>query len=70
MDKYKLEYFIKRKDMDKVSVCRALNMSTAAFYRKCNGKSEFTREEIMKLAELLDLSGQDILDIFFAQKVS
>lgn len=70
MDKYKLEYFIKNKNMDKKTLCGILNMSVSAFYRKCNGVTEFTREEIAKIAEILELSGEDILSIFFAEKVS
>lgn len=70
MDKYKLEYFIKNKNMDKKTLCDILGMSVSAFYRKCNGKTEFTRDEIVKIAEILELSGEDILSIFFTQKVS
>lgn len=70
MDKYKLEYFIKNKNMDKKTLCDILNMSVSAFYRKCNGITEFTREEIAKIAEILELSGEDILSIFFTKKVS
>lgn len=70
MDKYKLEYHIKNKNMTRESLCEAINVSKTAFYRKCNGHSEFTRDEIERIAEVLDLSGEDILSIFFTEKVS
>lgn len=70
MDKYKLEYFMKLKNISKDDLCKAIGISKTAFYRKCRGVSDFTREEILDIAKLLDLSGQDILDIFFTLKVS
>lgn len=70
MDKYKLEYYMKLKGKSKKELCEAIDISEAAFYRKCNGGSEFTRDEIIKIAETLELSGDDILSIFFAEKVS
>lgn len=41
-----------------------------ALYRKLSGKVEFTRVEIEKIAELLQLSPMQIKDIFFTEKVS
>lgn len=45
-----------------------LNMSRSAFYRKCNGKSEFTLEEMKKIMAIL--GEEDPREIFFNQKVS
>ena len=70
MDKYKLEYFINSKNMDKKSLCAALGLSSSAFYRKCRGVTEFTRSEIIEIANILELSGEDILSIFFTKEVS
>lgn len=70
LDKYKLEYFIKRKNLTRDDLCTQMGLSKSALYRKCKGITEFTRSEILKLVDILDLSGQDILDIFFTQKVS
>lgn len=70
MDKYKLEYHMKIKGITRKELCKALNISDTAFYRKCNGDSEFTRDEIARIAEILELSGKDILSIFFVEKVS
>ena len=46
----------------------ALNMSRSAFYRKCNGLSEFTLKEIKLIMSLLGI--EDPNEIFFSKKVS
>lgn len=70
LDRYKLEYYMNSKNINKDSICEAIGISKSAFFRKCNGRSEFTRYEIDRIAEVLELSGDDILSIFFADKVS
>lgn len=47
-----------------------MGISRSAFYRKLNGSSEFDREEISKLSELLKLGSKEVYDIFFAKEVS
>lgn len=49
-------------------MCAKLNMSRSAFYRKCNGISEFTQGEIQKIVDILELTSP--MDIFFAKNVS
>ena len=46
------------------------DISRAAFYRKMYGDSEFDRKEIMAIVNVLDLQDSDIMNIFFAEKVS
>ena len=46
----------------------ALGISRSAFYRKCNGLSEFTLGEILKMMALLKV--KDPYTIFFNGKVS
>ena len=46
----------------------ALGISRSAFYRKCNGKSEFTLSEMNKILSLLGV--KDPREIFFSHKVS
>ena len=46
----------------------ALNMSRSAFYRKCNGLSEFTLKEIKLIMSLLGI--EDPNEIFFSKIVS
>jgi len=68
MDSALLEYEMKRRRITKAEACEAIGIKRSSFYRKLNGKSEFTLSEIQKLIELLDIS--DPMPIFFNKKVS
>lgn len=70
MNKYKLLYIIKEKGMTTDDFCSLIGMSRSAFSKKCNLHSEFTREEIVKIQGALLLTKEDVIDIFFAEKVS
>ena len=64
MNKALLEYHMKRNGKSIFNMCEILKISRSAFYRKCNGISEFTQSEIKKIVEYLNLSSP--MDIFFA----
>lgn len=64
----KLEYEMKIRGVTRTKLCKMLNMSRSAFYRKCNGLSEFTRCEIQKIVDYLQLDSP--VGIFFDDKVS
>lgn len=68
MDSVLLECEMKRKKISKCDMCSMLGISRTAFYRKCNGLSEFTQSEIQKIAHILEL--KDLTPIFFNEKVS
>lgn len=68
MDKYKLEYEMKTKGVTIEKLCNDLKISRSAFYRKCNGQSEFTQGEIQRIVDYLGLASP--MGIFFAEKVS
>lgn len=68
MDRYKLQYEMKVRGITVEILCEAIKMSKTAFYRKCNGKSEFTQSEIQKIVDYLGLESP--MGIFFAEKVS
>lgn len=68
MDKFKLEYEMKRRGISQTQLCKDLNISRSAFYRKCNGESEFTLAEINAIIDYLGL--ETPMGIFFAEKVS
>lgn len=68
MDKLKLEYEIKKKGFTINEVCKMIGISRSAFYRKCNGTSEFTHGEIHKIMQILDLESP--VEIFFNETVS
>lgn len=64
MNKALLFYEMKKKDISQGALCKAIDMSRSAFYRKCNGLSEFTQSEIQRIVEILQLESP--VDIFFA----
>lgn len=66
MDRYKLEYEMKSKGVTVEELCKAIGMSKAAYYRKLKGRTEFTRGEIQKMIDFLNL--EDPMDIFFYLK--
>lgn len=68
MDKAKLMYEMQKRHVSIQEMIGVLGISRSAFYRKCNGISEFTQSEIQKIVDYLDLESP--VDIFFAKKVS
>jgi hypothetical protein len=68
MDKALLEYEMKKRGVTIADMCSKLNCSRSAFYRKCNGISEFTQSEIQTIVDYLGLDSP--MGIFFAHKVS
>ena len=68
MNKYKLEYEMKSQGITVGKLCEDLKISRSAFYRKCNGISEFTQSEIQNIVDYLGLSSP--MGIFCEDKVS
>lgn len=68
MDKNKLYYHMSMRGISCQEMCDKLDMSRSAFYRKCNGISEFTQSEIQKIVDILKLDSP--MGIFFTEKVS
>lgn len=68
MDKVRLEYEMKKKGISTAELCKSLGISISAFYRKCNGKTEFKLCEIKKIARILELDS--LIPIFFADEVA
>lgn len=68
MDTARLEYEMKIRKITQTDICKKLGISRSAFYRKCNGKSEFTLSEINTIVDYLQL--QSPMGIFFTDKVS
>lgn len=68
MNKQALLDKMKEKNISITEMFQALNMSRSAFYRKCNGQSEFTLKEITQMMEILGIG--DPNGIFFEKKVS
>ena len=68
MDKVRLEYEMKKRGISIADMCAKIGCSRSAFYRKCNGTSEFTQSEIQTIVDYLDLDSP--VGIFFTEKVS
>ena len=68
MDKALLEYEMKKRGVTIADMCAKLGCSRSAFYRKCNGMSEFTQSEIQTIVDYLGLESP--VGIFFTTKVS
>lgn len=45
---------------------RALGINPATLHRKMSGESDFTRDEIIRLRDFLDLKPDDVVEIFFS----
>ena len=52
------EFFIKLNEKKPI-------MTASAFYKKLRGETEFTREEIQAISEVLNLTDEQLLGIFF-----
>ena len=68
MDKALLEYEMKKRGVTIEKMCEVLTISRSAFYRKCNGTSEFTQSEIQMIVDFLNLESP--VGIFFTRGVS
>lgn len=63
MDKALLEYEMKKRGVTIEKMCEVVGISRSAFYRKCNGTSEFTQSEIQSIVDFLELESP--VGIFF-----
>ena len=68
MDKDLLLYEMGKRKINIKMMCEKLGISRSAFYRKCNGQSEFTQTEIQTMVDYLELDSP--VGIFFSAKVS
>lgn len=65
---FKAKILIKGSSVETLS--QALGISTVTFYRKVNNDGSFYRNEIIIIARELDLTEEEIKDIFFAEKLA
>lgn len=47
-----------------------LGISSQSLYKKMNGSREFSRSEIMKIMDILKISDDEVMNIFFRHEVS
>lgn len=65
MDTRLLKSILVLKGYKAQDIAESLNINRATFYRKLEHKSEFTRWEIKRLSEILELSPAEIINVFF-----
>ena len=66
MDRFRLEYEMKRRGVTVKMMCDHLQMSRTAFYRKTHGISEFTLSEIKEIVNYLELDSP--MGVFFSNE--
>ena len=66
MDRFRLEYEMKRRGVTVKMMCDHLQMSRTAFYRKTHGISEFTLSEIKEIVDYLELDSP--MGVFFSNE--
>lgn len=59
---------ISRKSVESLATYLGINVAT--LYRKMNGKSDFTRNEILLIMAFLCLSNDEVFAIFFAKELA
>lgn len=55
-----------RKELSVTDIAKEMGIAPATLFRKISGQSDFYRNEIEKLCQILELSAEDTLKIFFA----
>ncbi|WP_276888819.1 helix-turn-helix domain-containing protein [Faecalibaculum rodentium] len=68
MDKYRLEYEMRKQGVSMSDLAHKLGMSRSTLYRKLNGITEFTLGEIQDILDYLGLDSP--AGIFFKKEVS
>lgn len=70
MDTLKLKFKRLEKGYSQKFTAKHLGIAEKTYCLKEGGKSEFDRNEISKLIQLLELSVRDVMDIFFNNEVT
>lgn len=60
---------IEQSGMKRKAIAEKMNLTTAGLANKLKGKRDFNANEIKGIAHAINLSGDDILRIFFADVV-
>ena len=70
MDKIAFKHKMIDRGLSYVGIAKHLGINEVTLYRKLNDQSEFTRLEIKRIADLMQLSMDDINAIFFNGKLA
>ena len=52
------------------NLAKEIGINPATLTRKMTGESDFTRAEIIKIRDILNLSAQEVENIFFPEKLT
>lgn len=66
-DRNRFRYYLAKRGKTQECVAEYLGINSATLYRKMTGSSDFTRQEIQDTKELLSLSDEEAMSIFFAR---
>ncbi len=70
MNKQKLKAAMILEDLTADRLCAEIGISSTAWWRKISGKSQFTQGEISRLREILKLTAEQTVEIFFDPEMS
>lgn len=69
-DNSKLRGKIKELFGTELNFCKKMGIAGSTLSAKLNNKSEFSRSEMLKISELLNLKDEEVQAIFFSKTVS
>lgn len=70
MNAKNLKIAMVREEVTPEQLCERAGFSTTSYYRKLKGETEFTQSEIASIAAILHLGRDEVISIFFDDKVS
>lgn len=65
MNKHRLFCEMRVRNVSAEMLCNNIGISTTAFSRKCNGRSQFTLKEMKEIMNYLKLDFETFFEIFF-----
>lgn len=68
MDLSKLNALIEKSGIKRSKICEALGISDTSLRNKLTGKTPFTWQEVLSLAEVFRLTDEECRDVFFTTK--
>lgn len=68
-NKEKFNAALSKNKISAAELSKALNINACTIYRKVRGTCDFSLGEVTKISEILKLSGRDLKEIFFSQKI-
>lgn len=70
MNKQKLKAAMVLENLTTDKLCAEIGISNTAWWRKISGKTQFTQGEISRLRQILKLTAEQTVEIFFDPEMS